>query len=97
MTHYPKAILTAVRSIYARDSIGCCCHIFLDDDNYEDEFIEYCLGIVSVEQHMDCFAVLTWAQSLPEKQRKLFLRSDEVRAAMCIRETRVTARLISMT
>lgn len=38
-------VLPAVRALYARKggSVGCCLHIVLDDPNYDDDCVRFCL------------------------------------------------------
>ena len=68
----------AIKSIYARHSAGCCCHLVLDDLNTDDASLLYCYGAAKEEAHDDCKRALERIVVLPENKRaKLIERWKE--------------------
>lgn len=64
-------IVPLAKAIYARPGgvVGCCLHIVLDDGNYEDGSVQYCLDQAIGFDHKDCV----------ELARKLLLMSKTQR------------------
>jgi hypothetical protein len=59
-------VLPLVKAIYARNCVGCCLHIILDDDNTEQHHAEFCLKYAQEHGHPDCIEL---AQKLVQMSR----------------------------
>lgn len=65
-----KAFIAA-SNIYENDTVGCCCHIVLDDGNIYSENIEFCATLAKEKDCKNCIEFCEIADSLSEDQLHL--------------------------
>jgi len=66
------------RRIYARSGVGCCLHIVLDDPNYDDASVLFCLGEAKQKKHKDCEEMAKLLLKLSFTQRKKLANRDSL-------------------
>lgn len=66
-----KKILTEIiEDIYKTSCVGCCMHITLDDNNFTDDNIDFCLRKAMENECHNCFCCASILSRLCKNQRK---------------------------
>jgi hypothetical protein len=66
-------------AIYNKSCVGCCCHIVLDDFNYEAHHVEFCLEEAKKNYCSTCKEMCELLLSLPsDEHRKVMVCPDYV-------------------
>lgn len=63
-------VLEDCQFIYARNCVGCCLHIALDDGNLQDIDLKFCLQQAQAEGHKDCQRVAETMLRMSGTQRR---------------------------
>jgi hypothetical protein len=63
-------VLPLARAIYARNHVGCCLHIVLDDENVGDGDVQFCLEQAVKREHKDCEELARKLLSMTRTQRR---------------------------
>lgn len=62
-------VFPAVRALYARNLVGCCLHVVLDDGNVEDASVEHCIEWAQKQGHPECEALARTLLRMSKTQR----------------------------
>ena len=59
-----------VDALYKRNGVGCCLHIVLDDGNFCDDSVRFCIEQSGIEHHEDCLKLGNLLLLMSRTQRK---------------------------
>jgi hypothetical protein len=62
-------VLPLMQTVYARNAVGCCLHILLDDGNIKNHHAEFCLKQARELAHADCIALAEKIVLMSQSQR----------------------------
>ena len=67
-------VLPEVVALYQRNSVGCCLHIVLDDDNVLDSHVQACVDLALEQGHLKCYALAKKLLLMSKSQRHRLYR-----------------------
>lgn len=63
-------VLPLIKKLYARDCVGCCLHVVLDDGNIKKHSVESCIGYAREKKHKDCEELAILLSQMSNAQRR---------------------------
>jgi hypothetical protein len=64
------AAYAQVKAFMARNPVGCCVHIVLDDGNVDDDSVAFCVGYARENEHPECVAMAETLLRMSRTQRR---------------------------
>jgi hypothetical protein len=58
------------RSIRGNAATTCCCHICVDDPNYDDHHVAFCIQTAARREHADCLRLALLLASFSTTRRR---------------------------
>lgn len=74
-------VLPLVEALYARNSVGCCLHIVLDDGNVEGGSVEFCIDQAMERGHKECEELARMLTLMSKTQRRKLANTRFKRSA----------------
>ena len=70
-------VIPLVQDIYARNGVGCCLHIVVDDGNVQDSHVRFCLEQAVEQGHEDCEKAASLLLLMSKTQRTKIYKSNK--------------------